>query len=245
MSSNPKVSLSPGDLGPKGKTAHVIYGQTDSTFLHIPDATAAEAVAIGHTAAKLVTAAFRPEISIKVERVMQPFLLLHVNRYAGEILLPPCYHANTLNDQSVPYLIAKIFELCTDTYSLLCRDEGKVYLADVCTNSQPRSRHQKVLSFSFGGTEVTVESNMCSMHIMSGARQGTPRSALVSHVEWWCLSGCQGRSFDSEEEAAGGEGQLLVKGLKSTWRMAPLILRSTMSAALRRILMHSDVPVSL
>lgn len=34
-----------------------------------------------------------------------------------------------------------------------------------------------------------------------------------------------------------------MKGLKSTWRMAPLILRSTLAGALTRILMHDDVQV--
>ena len=52
-----------------------------------------------------------------------------------------------------------------------------------------------------------------------------------------------GRSFETAEEAARGEGQLLVKGLKSTWRMAPLILRTTLAGALTRILMHADVHV--
>ena len=33
----------------------------------------------------------------------------------------------------------------------------------------------------------------------------------------------------------------MVKGLKSTWRMAPLILRTTLAGALTRILMHDDV----
>lgn len=61
----------------------MIYGQTDSTFLHMPDATAEEAVGIAHSAAQLISAAFPPEMCIKYERVMCPFLLLHVNRYAG------------------------------------------------------------------------------------------------------------------------------------------------------------------
>lgn len=61
----------------------MIYGQTDSTFLHLPDATAEEAVGIAHAAASLISAAFPPEMSIKCERILSPFLLLHVNRYAG------------------------------------------------------------------------------------------------------------------------------------------------------------------
>ena len=36
-----------GELGPNGATARVIYGQTDSIFVHMPDCSPAEAVAIG------------------------------------------------------------------------------------------------------------------------------------------------------------------------------------------------------
>lgn len=56
-----------------------------------------------------------------------------------------------------------------------------------------------------------------------------------------CCAGCPGRSFETAAEAARNEGQLVVKGLKSSWRMAPLILRTTLAGALTRILMHDDV----
>jgi DNA polymerase delta subunit 1 len=58
----------------------VIYAQTDSVFIHFPSATAAEAVALGQQAAQLVTQQLPPPIELKYERVMCPFMLLHVNR---------------------------------------------------------------------------------------------------------------------------------------------------------------------
>ena len=42
---------------------------------------------------------------------------------------------------------------------------------------------------------------------------------------------------------AGGRAQLLVKGLKSMWRMAPGILRSTLGGAVHRIILDDDVEV--
>lgn len=44
---------------------------------------------------------------------------------------------------------------------------------------------------------------------------------------------------------AGGRAQLLVKGLKSMWRMAPGILRSTLGGAVHRIILDDDVEVRL
>ncbi|GMH36104.1 hypothetical protein BSKO_03972 [Bryopsis sp. KO-2023] len=72
-----------GALGEPAKSARVIYAQTDSLFALIPDATAKEALDIGAKASEIVSMAFPPEINLKFENVMCPFLLLHVNRYAG------------------------------------------------------------------------------------------------------------------------------------------------------------------
>jgi DNA polymerase elongation subunit (family B) len=58
----------------------VIYAQTDSVFVHFPSATPAEAVALGQQVAQLVSSQLPPPIELKYERVMAPFLLLHVNR---------------------------------------------------------------------------------------------------------------------------------------------------------------------
>ncbi|WIA33365.1 hypothetical protein OEZ86_006502 [Tetradesmus obliquus] len=77
------TALQQGQLGPKGQGGKVIYAQTDSVFIHFPSATPAEAVALGQQAAQLVTAQLPPPIELKYERVMCPFMLLHVNRYAG------------------------------------------------------------------------------------------------------------------------------------------------------------------
>jgi len=60
--------------------AQVIYAQTDSVFVHFPSASPAEAVLLGQQAAQLVSAQFPDPIELKYERVMAPFMLLHVNR---------------------------------------------------------------------------------------------------------------------------------------------------------------------
>ena len=57
--------------------------------------------------------------------------------------------------------------------------------------------------------------------------------------------GRAGRSYESEEEVAGRRAQLLVKGLKSMWRMAPGILRSTLGGAVHRIILDDDVEVRM
>lgn len=61
----------------------VIYAQTDSVFVRFKGASIAEAIDLGHQASAVASAAFPPPISLKFERVLSPFLLLQVNRYAG------------------------------------------------------------------------------------------------------------------------------------------------------------------
>jgi len=58
----------------------VIYAQTDSVFVHFPAASTEEAIGLGQAAAELVTAGLPSPIELKYERVMSPFMLLHVNR---------------------------------------------------------------------------------------------------------------------------------------------------------------------
>lgn len=58
-----------GKLGPKGASARVIYGQTDSVFVHLPDCSPAEAVHVGQLAGRLVSEAFPPEMKLAFEKV--------------------------------------------------------------------------------------------------------------------------------------------------------------------------------
>ncbi|KAF5833190.1 DNA polymerase family B-domain-containing protein [Dunaliella salina] len=70
--------------GPEAYGGRVIYAQTDSLFVHFPAASAHQAVLLGEKLAKLVTErCFKHPIDLRFENVFKPFLLLHVNRYAG------------------------------------------------------------------------------------------------------------------------------------------------------------------
>lgn len=75
-----------GALGPSARGARVIYAQTDSLFILFPDASVPEAFDLGQRVAALVSGALPPEINLVMERVFCPFMLLHVNRYAGRSL---------------------------------------------------------------------------------------------------------------------------------------------------------------
>lgn len=66
--------------------ARVVYGQTDSLMVHFQgkDITVEESVMAGEFLATAVSEQFAaPPIKLEFERVLCPFLLLHVNRYAG------------------------------------------------------------------------------------------------------------------------------------------------------------------
>ena len=68
-----------GKLGPKGSSARVIYGQTDSVFVHLPDCTAAEAVTLGQQIGSLASQAFPPEMKLAFEKVRVPASALGVD----------------------------------------------------------------------------------------------------------------------------------------------------------------------
>ncbi|MCO5600345.1 hypothetical protein L7F22_054456 [Adiantum nelumboides] len=71
------------------KNAKVLYAQTDSVFIQFCGATSDEAVKLGKEAADVISKAFPSPMSLKFEKVLCPFLLLQVNRYAGKDVTCP------------------------------------------------------------------------------------------------------------------------------------------------------------
>ena len=76
------------EASPELTGAQVIYAQTDSVFLHFRGKDDAEALRLSARAAEIASAVFPAPMTLKLERVMKPFLLLHVNRYCGAELSP-------------------------------------------------------------------------------------------------------------------------------------------------------------
>ena len=54
-----------------------------------------------------------------------------------------------------------------------------------------------------------------------------------------------GHAFETVEAAEAGRGVLMVKGLKSMWRQAAPILRTTLQGVLQRIIMQAGSCLSL
>lgn len=63
--------------------AEVVYGDTDSLFLHLPGRTRADAFRIGAEIAREITAANPRPIKLKFEKVYHPCVLLAKKRYVG------------------------------------------------------------------------------------------------------------------------------------------------------------------
>lgn len=56
-------------------------------FVHLPRASLAEAIGVGHAAAAHVTSSLPAPMELKFEKVCAPFMLLHVNRCdAGSVV---------------------------------------------------------------------------------------------------------------------------------------------------------------
>lgn len=66
-----------------GISAKVVYGDTDSLFVKLPQATRSQAFAIGREIADMVTMANPDPILLKLEKVYHPCILLTKKRYVG------------------------------------------------------------------------------------------------------------------------------------------------------------------
>lgn len=63
--------------------AHVVYGDTDSLFIHLPGKTKAQAFEIGYQIADRVTAMNPKPVKLKFEKVYLPCILMAMKRYVG------------------------------------------------------------------------------------------------------------------------------------------------------------------
>lgn len=63
--------------------AKVVYGDTDSLFIHMPGKTKDEAFKIGHMIADTVTALNPQPIKLKFEKIYLPCVLMAKKRYVG------------------------------------------------------------------------------------------------------------------------------------------------------------------
>lgn len=63
--------------------ARVVYGDTDSLFIHLPGKTKAQAFEIGYAMADRVTAMNPKPIKLKFEKVYHPCILMAMKRYVG------------------------------------------------------------------------------------------------------------------------------------------------------------------
>lgn len=83
--------------------AEVVYGDTDSLFIHLPGKTKEQAFDIGEQIAARVTAMNPAPVKLKFEKVYHPCLLLAMKRYVG--------HKYERRDQKEPDFDAKGIEV--------------------------------------------------------------------------------------------------------------------------------------
>jgi len=65
--------------------ARVVYGDTDSLFIHLPGRTWQQAISVGKQICQAVTARNPPPIKLKFEKVYHPCLLVSKKRYVGHM----------------------------------------------------------------------------------------------------------------------------------------------------------------
>ena len=63
--------------------ARVVYGDTDSVFVHLPGRSLSDAFRIGREIAREVTERSLPEVVLKFEKVYHPCVLVTKKRYVG------------------------------------------------------------------------------------------------------------------------------------------------------------------
>lgn len=91
--STPAAGIRPANLGSLQSPCpqvglRVIYAQTDSLFVELKGLAVGEAGLAGHLLASLAVSKLAEGLRMNFERVLCPFLLLHVNRYAGRAFAP-------------------------------------------------------------------------------------------------------------------------------------------------------------
>ncbi|KAI7829071.1 hypothetical protein BX661DRAFT_99530 [Kickxella alabastrina] len=154
--------------------ARVVYGDTDSIFIHLPGKSRESAFIIGNEIAEAVTELNPAPVKLKFEKVYQPCVLLTKKRYAGWMFTTP--------EQREPLLDVKGMELvrrdgCSATQKIL---EGTI---DVLFRTNDLSL---VKSFVTGELTKVLRGDM-PLHefvIAKEVRLGTySKSTLPAHAK--------------------------------------------------------------
>ncbi|KAJ1898132.1 DNA polymerase zeta, partial [Kickxella alabastrina] len=154
--------------------ARVVYGDTDSIFIHLPGKSRESAFIIGNEIAEAVTELNPAPVKLKLEKVYHPCVLLTKKRYAGWMFTTP--------DQREPLLDVKGMELvrrdgCSATQKIL---EGTI---DVLFRTNDLSL---VKSFVTGELTKVLRGDM-PLHefvIAKEVRLGTySKSTLPAHAK--------------------------------------------------------------
>ena len=81
--------------------ARVVYGDTDSLFVHMPGRTVEEAQVIGQEIAAAVTAENPPPVVLKLEKVYSPCMLVTKKRYVGHMWETPGQTSPTFDAKGI------------------------------------------------------------------------------------------------------------------------------------------------
>jgi len=81
--------------------ARVVYGDTDSLFVHLPGRSRQEAFRIGAEIAAEVTAVNPPPVALKLEKVYEPCVLLTKKRYVGYMYESPSQATPTFDAKGI------------------------------------------------------------------------------------------------------------------------------------------------
>lgn len=185
-------------------------------------------------AAELITARFPQHMELKFERVMCPFVLLHVNRYAGAVHRTTPHHTahagHSLQYWPIKPLLYCLTCIMCQSFSFLSWQACE--LAAACL---------------FRGLPQCVRCGaMCHVLCVPAAphtmRRPTMRRPAMRcnglrcdglRCNGACDGACAGRSFESAGAAAARHGALLVKGLRSMWRQAAPYVQAVLQVGQR------------
>lgn len=97
----------------------VVYGDTDSLFVHLPGRSREDAFRIGQDIAATVTAANPSPVTLKMEKVYHPCVLLSKKRYVGAMYESPSQHTPTFDAKGIETIrrdtcpaVSKMLERC-------------------------------------------------------------------------------------------------------------------------------------
>lgn len=176
--------------------AEVVYGDTDSVFVHLRGRSKAEAFTIGEQIAADITQNFPPEVVLKFEKVYLPCALVSKKRYVGYAFESP--------DDALPRFDAKGIEVVRrDQCMATCKIQEKALriLFDTKDLSLVKSfLHEQWTKMHQGGSRLPLRDFIFRKEVRLGKYAKNPLTGEARSLPPGAIVACKHMALDPRAE---------------------------------------------